>query len=263
VKLRVNPSLVIGFLLGVAAFSLFEAVGSFHAADCGQHHQQHGAAQSTQEAISEPFACSVFGFPTAVRLFMNHNEGFFVGGFTLLLVFVTAWLVWATIKLWQGAEVTSRKQLRAYVAVGEVKVRPEKPAIGLIAVFKNTGQTPAYKFRATVKTRSLERGYIPKEVDFPIAFEDADYSSGTVGSGNTVNARHSFDFREHDLPPGMTAETAFETIVKGDTIVYFWGIYAYVDAFGERQTGSFRRRIDRRKDGAWVAVATAKGNDET
>lgn len=113
-KIRLNPVLTIGFLLGVGSFAIFEAVGSFQAAKCSR---TSGVAHGALASASEPISCTVFGLPAALRFFMNHNEGFFVGGFTFLLVFVTAWLVWATIKLWKGAEDTARRQLQAYLSL--------------------------------------------------------------------------------------------------------------------------------------------------
>jgi hypothetical protein len=119
----------LAFLLGVAVIGMAETILSFQASNCAPQQQQgghnapdhqrppadqqrkDGSAQGGHEAVGEPFVCSVAGLPTAIRVFMNHNEGFVVGGFTFLLVFVTGWLVWATLglrastdRLWDAGE---------------------------------------------------------------------------------------------------------------------------------------------------------------
>src|SRR4051794_5660521 len=122
-------TVVLAFLLGVASIAVFETVLTYQASNCSNQQQAHGAsapsdakptaAQKTDDGghqkknntVSEPFVCGVSGFPAAIRQFMNHNEGFVVGTFTLLLVFVTAWLVYTTSglrestdKLWLAGE---------------------------------------------------------------------------------------------------------------------------------------------------------------
>jgi hypothetical protein len=102
---------VVAFLFGVAVFAVWEAALSFHASNCSPQQQQagqqtlnqQGAAAKRQskdgdehhdhEAVREPFVCTVAGIPTATPIFMNRNEGFFVGAFTFMLVFVTGWLL--------------------------------------------------------------------------------------------------------------------------------------------------------------------------
>jgi predicted tellurium resistance membrane protein TerC len=124
---RINPVVVIAFLLGISTVAVFETLLSFQASKCLPQEQSqkpntsndkngHGSEHG-HKTMSEPFACSIGGLPTATRTFMNQNEGFFIGSFTLLLVVVTAWLVWATIKLWRGAEDTAQRQLRAYLFI--------------------------------------------------------------------------------------------------------------------------------------------------
>ncbi|MCC8975929.1 hypothetical protein [Bradyrhizobium brasilense] len=98
---------------------------------------------------------------------MNHNEGFVVGFFTFLLVFATAWLVWATIKLWRGAEETAQRQLRAYVAVDPKAINIHGPS-GTVNVgyeLRNTGQTPAHNVQ---HASTLEIWPFPLPRDFVI-----------------------------------------------------------------------------------------------
>jgi hypothetical protein len=132
---KLNPLIVLAFLLGVGTVAIFETLLSFQASQCTPQEQRQnsktpndgakpsdrqksdrGSGEQEHKTVSEPFVCTIGGFPTATRVFMDQNEGFFIGSFTLLLVVVTAWLVWATIKLWRGAEETGKPQLRAYQA---------------------------------------------------------------------------------------------------------------------------------------------------
>ena len=118
----VRPAFLLMFLLGVASIATFDTILFYQASNCSYQKQgdrtagpndknpplaqkpDDGGHEQKQKAVSEPFACSIAGLPAAIRQFMNHNEGFFVGGFTFMLVFVTAWLVSATLKLWKAGE---------------------------------------------------------------------------------------------------------------------------------------------------------------
>jgi hypothetical protein len=122
-------TVVLAFLLGVASIAIFETVLSYQALNCSNQQQLQGANapsdakpvaaqkaadgghEKKSDTVSKPFVCGVAGFPGAIRQFMNHNEGFVVGTFTLLLVFVTGWLVYvtgglreSTEKLWLAGE---------------------------------------------------------------------------------------------------------------------------------------------------------------
>jgi hypothetical protein len=117
-----RAELVLTFLLGVMSVAVFETILSYQALHCSDQQQAQrsntpndknppaankpddGGHEKKQKSVGEPFACSIAGAPAALRQFMNHNEGFFVGGFTFMLVFVTGWLVWATLKLWRAGE---------------------------------------------------------------------------------------------------------------------------------------------------------------
>src|ERR1700712_3429642 len=102
-----RPELLLAFMAGLVFFALWETLLNYQAANCsyqqeyrakgpqGDSHAalnnqaSHGSDEHGHKTVSEPFVCGVAGIPTAVRQFMNRNEGFFVGGFTFMLVFVT------------------------------------------------------------------------------------------------------------------------------------------------------------------------------
>ena len=120
---------LLAFMLGIVSFAIWETILSFQASNCttqqqersqqapnregaaAQQQGQHGDEKSSHKPVIEPFICTLAGLPTAIRVFMNNNEGFVVGGFTLVLAFITAWLVWATLglrestdRLWDAGE---------------------------------------------------------------------------------------------------------------------------------------------------------------
>lgn len=196
---KVNPIFVLFFLLGVGAFSVFETLLSFQASKCSPNEQSqntsapkskkpssgeqgdHGGAEHGYKAVSEPFICSIGGFPTATRVFMNQNEGFFIGSFTLLLAIGTAWLVWATIKLWRGAEDTAQRQLRAYVVV--TGAEPDFDRAGDLTVsvtLTNCGQTPAYNVSVSREIGLFNR----KNPQFPKA--EGGTSKFTLAAGQPM-----------------------------------------------------------------------------
>jgi hypothetical protein len=117
----VRAEFILMFLLGVASIATFQTILSYQTSVCVGHQQISGAdtpdnasrsrlneptkrEHGTNQVANDPVVCGIAGIPAALRKFMNHNEGFFVGGFTFMLVFVTAWLVWATLKLWRAGE---------------------------------------------------------------------------------------------------------------------------------------------------------------
>lgn len=164
-------------LLGIAIFAMIEAFLGHHARNCTpqQHSSSHqtptdksaptankgekGTEQGKHESVSEPFVCTLDGLPTAIRMFMNHNEGFFVGGFTFVLAFITAWLVWATLglrgstdKLWQATidadEARARDTQilqRAYISVepAGISASTDIAKCHPLIVIKNVGNLPA------------------------------------------------------------------------------------------------------------------------
>jgi hypothetical protein len=157
---------------------------------------------------------------------MNQNEGFFIGSFTLLLVIVTAWLVWATIKLWRGAEDTAQRQLRAYVFANPQGLHlDDEKKIRITYLVTNTGQTPAYDLHHFSAIRVLKwplpEGFViepPKERLDPIKM--------SLGPAATI-----FGNRE------ASWEGDIEDVSKDNERIFIIGIMRYRDAFNrERQT---------------------------
>jgi hypothetical protein len=171
-----TAAFVLVFLFGIALFAVFEGVLSFQASHCaavgdqatGQQSPRNKPAQADQQAdngshqerhetVSEPFVCTVSGLPTALRVFMNKNEGFVVGSFTGLLVLVTGWLVWATVNLWKA----SIEADRPWVGPVTVATCPERNPLSATIVIRNTGRRPALQMRIAHRWVLLDQNTAP------------------------------------------------------------------------------------------------------
>lgn len=201
----------------------------------GQQSDDRGK-KPEEKPLSNSLACSVSGFPTATRVFMNHNEGFFVGSFTLLLVVVTAWLVWATIKLWRGAEDTAKRQLRAYISVESGmnwrQDQRRKTVFEFRPVVENNGQTPANKVRI-ISMIEVRAPIVPPDFDFdiPDTFVGALGSVTTIGAGKTkIHSR---------ILPAKLTRAELKEIAKGSKCFHVWGVVRYDDIFDQPHTTNF------------------------
>jgi hypothetical protein len=173
---------VLAFLLGIASIAVFETILSYQSSNCSNQQQANrantpsdadptathtppvGEQDKKQKTTSAPFACEVSGLPSAVRQFMNHNEGFVVGGFTCLLVFVTAWLVnvtgglrESTDKLWLAGERQLAATQRPWVKVDSIRPISDlvfengEGRIDLLITVSNKGNSPGLRVRVNVK----------------------------------------------------------------------------------------------------------------
>ena len=168
-----RPELLLAFAAGIVFFALWETILGYQAANCSYQQEykaktgptdSHATAgdkghdrgeQQGHKAVSEPFVCGIAGLPTAARQFMNRNEGFFVATFTLALVFVTAWLVWATLKLWRAGEKqfrharrTAAIQSRDMRASIETSNRAAKAAEDSVLISRQVGEAQVRAYLA-------------------------------------------------------------------------------------------------------------------
>jgi hypothetical protein len=245
---KINPLFVIAFLLGVGTVAVFETLLSFQASQCSPKEQSqnaktpdnqkpssgqqpnHEGGQHSHKAVGEPFVCSMGGLPTAARVFMNQNEGFFIGTFTLLLVIVTAWLVWATIKLFRGAEDTAQRQLRAYLKIDVHRLTIEPPRLDSDVKVTNGGATP-------VKNMRHEAGIfceiypLPDKYCFPeITMARQDRASCQSGETVTFTA---------GILQDVTFEERQEIEASGWLRYYVFGTLWYDDIFNNPHFSEF------------------------
>jgi hypothetical protein len=176
-----RPELFLAFAFGVIFIAIWETLLGYQAANCSYQQEYkaktnpsdshatadnrggHGGEQQAHITVNEPFVCSIAGIPTAARQLMNSNEGFFVASFTLALVFVTCWLVWATLKLYEAGErqlrflrqssATQSSDMRKSIAAAEganklnreIFVASQRPWLKVdvshVSDFRSNGQT--------------------------------------------------------------------------------------------------------------------------
>ncbi len=169
--------IVLAFLFGVAFIGIFQTILSYQASNCSDYQQaprdiahdplrnpSAGGHENKSKSTSESIACGIAGLPATVRQFMNHNEGFSVGGFTFFLVVVTAWLVYATTglrestdKLWEASERQHVATQRPWVKVDSIRLASDlifengEGWIDLLVTVSNKGNSPGLRVRVDAK----------------------------------------------------------------------------------------------------------------
>lgn len=212
--------LLLCFVLGIAVFAAYETVTSFQASNC-------------RIAASEPFVCSVVASLTEIRIFANQNEGFVVGFFTMLLVFVTGWLVRATLKLWRGAEDTAQRQLRAYLTSVYGGAGRQGMNKGYRFEFRpsviNTGQTPAYNVHTLtgIKFMTLKEAIT---FDFSLPYTP---SPGGITLGPRQDRFSAVIFERR-----LTRQE-LQQYLAGTKIFFVYGTIHYRDAFQTKRFTNF------------------------
>jgi hypothetical protein len=135
---------------------------------------------------------------------------------TLLLAFVTAGLVWMA----RRQIVTSRAQLRAYLAVesGQILALAGAQPRAQITV-RNYGQTPAYKFRL-VGGMGMAQSF----ETLPSPTGDPHGTLGVLAPSGT--------FQWFMVAPGILSAEAYAELAAGRSTLFVYGEAHYEDAFG-------------------------------
>lgn len=264
------PEIVLGALFG-SVLSLFVAgVGSYQAGHCEQA-QRTATGQSkskrefqagnktndgdhrTAEQGKHPpyFGCGALGFVPSLIGFMDSHEGFFVGGFTLVLAIVTAWLVYttrglrdSTDKLWDATIKSDQARgretqilQRAYVTVLPGGIEPYKSGdhrVSCDVIFVNSGNLPATKVRWR-----MERCFQTDAKFIPPSILDKEWSGGTnviPPKGRMRKGAKSIQFAELD---------SFHHDGKQDECwLYIWGVIEYRDGFRDGRATDFCHRYN-------------------
>jgi hypothetical protein len=144
---------------------------------------------------------------------------------------------------------TARRQLRAYVCVSEIKLDEVTHPVAVL--FKNVGQTPAYKCNAQVRLWAFERDKVSFELPrLPME------SMITLGSGM-------------ELPIGATwpqlTEAQTDAVRAGEIQIWLFGKIKYTDIYGTEHLTRFRFQLAT-PDGNWRVSgfkAAVEGNDAT
>ena len=142
---------------------------------------------------------------------------------------------------------TARRQLRAYVNVSDISVNVITHPVAVL--FKNLGQTPAYKCNAQVRLWAFEKG----TEDFTLPQLPLE-SQATLGAGM-------------ELPIGATwpqlNDVQVTALREGGLTVWMFGRIEYQDIYGRPHTTRFRFQYVS-PDGAWKTSGfkvCPEGND--
>ena len=161
---------------------------------------------------------AIFRFLRLTWAYATHDNIIAFG--TIAIASFTYVLYRATNKLWKAGEVHSERQLRAYVFPQYSRIInfDTNPIVQI--VFKNSGQTPAYKMDiwATVAAAVYP---LMNEPEAPVG--PATQSKGDIGPG--------MDFHIAGPPDRPISGIERAGIRNGTAAVYIYGKLSYRDAF--------------------------------
>jgi hypothetical protein len=174
---------------------------------------------------------------------------------TGVLALVTASLAYFTLRLWRstsqlvsGAEITAKRELRAYVAPILMSVRSGMMGLQPVVVItiKNFGQTPAYRLSVDAFV-----AFAQTFADVP-ALEEQHVVRGHLAPGAAHEAKVVGPFIiDEQLWAQLTADPPTRTL-------FVHGIIRYVDAFKQAHWTSFRQQAAR---GLVDLTSCGEGND--
>ncbi|MCX7364015.1 MAG: hypothetical protein NTV97_19530 [Alphaproteobacteria bacterium] len=273
--------LLTGFLAAFAVFCFVMAAADFQSSYCGhQSNDQHQASapaqpnatggtlsgqnadQKEQGKHAKPkpsLACGVLGFPGAVVAFMDHHEGFFVGGFTFFL-FLSTTLLWrSTERLWEAGERQAALTRDSINLAREEFNATHRPRIGIRGVHTLTVDREGFlgfvyvnRGIGTAKITRIGCAVIVTEyIRNAPAFEVRNITDVELKSGDSefyeYNPRNIVEFSfgrgfDNNSDPRDTSSTA-----------YFVGFVAYEDSDGRQRETGFCRKNAPGTD-IWTAV---------
>ncbi|MBY0318617.1 MAG: hypothetical protein K2X72_07815 [Reyranella sp.] len=248
----------IGFLVSLVAMAFILDASDYHSSHCKPRDQSNTLeADGTAEAVahkgslaqesqsthgnkkvehttSEPsFACGVTGFRYAVVAYMDHHEGFFVGGFTFVLAVSTILLWRATANLYEAGERqlklstdTAQRQLRSYPGVKRAKIELSDEMVYAEIVVENHSPTPAYEFDWALDVGICD---LDTRVSDDPPFRNLRWDM-VRGAFTTLNVKRRINSNDR------------MAVVHGQKKIVVWGHVKYRDAFGKDQNRHIRFR---------------------
>jgi hypothetical protein len=214
-------SALAGAAWGFASLATTEAPKQAAAEQGAQSTENGGGQVDPEEALWSPTSWG----PITVFTF-------FVALFTLGL-----WV--STAGLWAVSASTSRRQLRAYLALDSAKVIEKNEALTVTLHFINAGQTPAYGFYAFSSTGVFCKDAKLPPIDPP---DPGDADRSVVGPGRVV------PYTKHIT----TSRVHLAAIKEGSQYGFIWGELRYRDAFNQNRFLTFAYRTGRDVRGNWI-----------
>jgi len=185
--------------------------------------------------------------------FANDEANSITAVATLLLVFVTAGVIWVGYM----EIATTRRQLRAYVAIEQASIDNiaygETPVASLI--FRNTGQTPAYD--AMIFGKMVFEAF-PLNAPLPaLEFDSFGASRETYGPGAKREIKET-------LSAPLNVEQV-KQVHSGSHALWIYGEVRYTDTFGTKRVTTYRRFTSGaiRSSLGRALVAHQEGNKQT
>jgi hypothetical protein len=178
-----------------------------------------------------------------------HREDI-VASFALILALATIFLWFATRELVEGAEASSKMQLRAYLGPSESFITGvavgERPVVE--TTIRNFGQTPALKVRHWAVAKVLDP-------------TSGRFERGAPGNGErTINPGRDGLMIRSSVAEAISEE-AMARIKLGTAAVCLYGVVTYRDVFGRSRKTEFRlQHGGPRLVGSEDLVTSAKGN---
>lgn len=136
-------------------------------------------------------------------------------------------------------QINAQKQIRAYlqiseaaiqrIQVGTVPGQPTQPGIGIFTKIKNFGQSPAIEFQTWIESKILPKDEPAPTTTIP---PDARMSKTFLGAGLDIKSHFGY----------AVSPEQFDSILRGDSLIWVAGIMKYKDVFGISHTVTFLSR---------------------
>jgi hypothetical protein len=179
---------------------------------------------------------SVWNWFACFWTWVNDWHDVLITVFTCLIFIVTTALAIYTAALWrstkklvESGDVTSKRELRAYVGVTETEVIHTIMDDELLArvSFQNTGQTPAHDLTSWI----CEDVFVKKNPNECLFANGDDQEKGGVLVPGVTWTRH-ISIKLHNLN--------MDNLERQTDAIWIWGGIDYKDSFGEMCTVTFR-----------------------
>jgi hypothetical protein len=142
-----------------------------------------------------------------------------------LLTIATFSLWYATMRLVWDARETSKRQLRAYVTVQDLKLESVATGVRAGLIWENTGQTPARKVR-TFTSFALFDPAAPPSFDYVTEYTDPSEVESQLVLGPKQITINSL---------GIVSHQEIAAIGQGTVKAFVWGWMEYDDIYGKKR----------------------------
>jgi hypothetical protein len=149
-------------------------------------------------------------------------------------IIVLATIIIALDGMWQVfiARDTENRQLRAYLGIFYAKNESSSGIFKAIYIIKNTGQTPAYNVKTSIRTGC-------KPLSSKVAFDTSLVHGGHPST--SIISPGDPAYIEQRIP---VSDSVMIFLNNGSAAFFTWGELQYMDVFGNTHTTKFRFTSD-------------------